>query len=280
MEAREPVSLGGAQETLLLPLWGRAIETRKSQPLLVDPAAIRIADALDYDFTAMAQKVNPVTRLSWIMRSLHIDRATRAFLSVHPEATIVNLGCGLDTTFERVDNGRLTWFDLDLPDVIALRRRFIPDSERRRALAGSLLEDAWRKDVEPRGSVLFLAAGVLYYLREDELRAWLKGMASPFPDAELVFDACSPLGLRLANKRVIAAAGMNAGAFLKWGLKRARDLETWDAPVAVIEHFPMFRGAGRGLTIGESLGAFVSDALAVMSIVRLRFAPPSPQTET
>ena len=134
MSQAEPFALSGVQKTLLLPLWGRAVESGKAHPLLVDPAAVAIVTALPYDFAAMARNLDPITRLSWIARSLHIDRTIRAFLDLHPAAAIVHLGCGLDTTFERVVNCQLHWFDLDLPDVTALRRRLVPEGERRAPL--------------------------------------------------------------------------------------------------------------------------------------------------
>jgi O-methyltransferase involved in polyketide biosynthesis len=89
--------------------------------LLVDQVAVRAIDTMDYDFSTIAANINPITRAAWIVRSLHADAALRAFLREHPSATVVNLGCGLDTTFARVDNGTVTWYDLDLPDVIELR---------------------------------------------------------------------------------------------------------------------------------------------------------------
>lgn len=272
MSAILPIALGSVQKTLLLPLWGRAVESCKPHPLLVDTLAVEIAGALDYDFAAMARNLSAVTRLSWIARSLHMDGTARAFLAAHPGATIVNLGCGLDTTFERVDNGKLHWFDVDLPDVIVLRRRLLPEGERRRAVAGSIVDEAWRAEIEPREAVLFLAAGVLYYLREAEVKDLLSGVADAFPGAEMIFDACSPFGRRVANRRVIAAGGMDAGAELQWGLRDAKALESWDRRIAVVESYPMFRGARRGLRLSERAGTLASDALNLMSIVRLRFA--------
>ena len=271
MSQSEPVALKNVQQTLLLPLWGRAVETRKEHPLLVDRKADEIVAALDYDFAAMAESLSPISRLSWIVRCLRFDEAARSFLAAHPDATMVNLGCGLDTTFERVDNGRLRWFDVDLLDVIALRRRLIPESERSRLVVGSLLEEGWRKAIEPRDAVFFIAAGVLYYLREEQVRALLSGLATEFPDAQLIFDACSPLGQKLANKAVIAAAGMDFGAYLQWGLRRAQDLETFDSRISVAESHLMFRGARRGMNLGDQARTLVSDALGMMSIVRLRF---------
>ena len=268
------VELGSVQKTLLLPLWGRAVETGKARPLLVDQTAVKIIAALDYDFSTIAQGISPITQLSWIARSLHMDRTIREFLKRYPGATFVNLGCGLDTTFERVDNGRLCWYDLDLPDVVELRRKFIPESERRRFIASSLLDDAWLRQLPAPEGVLFLAAGVLYYLQESQVKAFLTKLADAFSDSEVVFDACTPLGLKMANKRVIKAGGMDESAILKWPLPRAKEMESWDRRIAVLANYPIFQGMKQGLTVREKWGTFLSDLLRIMSIVHLRLGPP------
>jgi len=280
MSTTNAVELGGVQETLLLPLWGRAVETRKARPLLVDQTAVRIIETLDYDFSTIAQGISPITQLAWIARSLHMDRTIQEFLKHHPNATFVNLGCGLDTTFERVDNGRLCWYDLDFPDVVELRRKFITESDRRKFIASSLLDNAWSRQLKTADAIFFLAAGVLYYLEESQVKAFLIKLADGFAGSEIVFDACSPLGLKMANKKVIKAGGMDESAILKWELHRAQDMRSWDSRIAVIADYPIFRNVKHGLSIHEKWGTFLSDLLRIMSIVHLRLGSPgTPRAE-
>lgn len=268
------VELGSVQKTLLLPLWGRAVESGKARPLLVDQTAVKIIATLDYDFSIIAQGISTISQLAWIARSLHMDRTIREFLKRHPGATIVNLGCGLDTTFERVNNGRLCWYDLDLPDVIELRRRFIPESDRRKFIASSLLDEAWLRQLETADPIFFLAAGVFYYLQESQVKAFLIKLADAYLGSEVMFDACSPLGLKMANKRVIKAGGMDESAILKWGLPRARDLQSWDGRITVLSDYPIFQNMKQGLSIREKWGTFLSDALRIMSIIHVRLGSP------
>ena len=105
MENSNEINLGSVQKTLLLPLWGRAIETQKPTPLLVDRKAVSIISNIPYDFTVIAKNVPPISRISWIARSIYFDKKIKEFIDIFPEATIVNIGCGLDTTFDRMDNG-------------------------------------------------------------------------------------------------------------------------------------------------------------------------------
>jgi O-methyltransferase involved in polyketide biosynthesis len=265
-----PAALGSVQRTLLLPLWGRAVETKKPHPLLVDPSAVRITDRLDYDFSTIAANISFVSQLAWIARSLHIDQTIRTFLEQHPKTTIVNLGCGLDTTFERVDNGTLYWYDLDLPDVIELRTRYIQPTSRRQFIARSILDDSWMDVLEPANSVLFVAAGVLYYFEESQVRTVLSKLADRFPGSELIFDACSPRGLRIANKRVIEGGGMDATAQLKWGIRRASEILEWDRHFTIVAEYPIFRGLKDKLSLKEKWGTFLSDTLGIMSMIHVR----------
>jgi O-methyltransferase involved in polyketide biosynthesis len=269
--AANPALLGSVQKTLLLPLWGRAVEMRKAHPLLVDPTAARIIDSIDYDFSTIATNISFVSQLAWIARSLHIDRTIRKFLEQHPVGTIVNLGCGLDTTFERVDNGTLAWFDLDLPDVIDLRSHYIREEQRRSFIACSMLDDKWIDRVKVTDAVLFVAAGVLYYFEETQVRALMSRLADRFPGSELIFDACSPRGLRIANKRVIEDGGMDASAQLKWGIAKATGIQNWDGRITVVAEYPIFREMKRGLSLKEKWAAFLSDSLRIMSMVHLHF---------
>ena len=271
MAERIRVDLRNVQKTLLLPLWGRAVETRKRKPLLVDKTAVEIIERIDYDFTTIATNINPITQLAWIARSLHVDRTVREFLERHPHGTIVNIGCGLDTTFERVDNGSLLWYDLDLPDVVALRKQFISDSQRRRHIASSFLDEAWCSELKAEDSILFIAAGVFYYFEEDQMKRCLSRLAGSFPGGEAFFDAASPLGMRTANKVVIQAGGMDRSSFLKWGIESAYEIESWDHRIRVVEEFPMFRGIKRRVSFKAKIGTFMSDVLRIMFMVRLIF---------
>jgi O-methyltransferase involved in polyketide biosynthesis len=269
--APSAVRLGSVQKTLLLPLWGRAVETRRPRPLLVDTAAAEIVARLEHDFSMIAANTHPITRLAWIARSIHVDRTVRELLARHPRATVVNLGCGLDTTFERVDNGQVNWIDLDLPDVVALRNELIAPRSRRRTVAASILDPAWAEGLRSDQGLMLVAAGVLYYLDEATVRQWLARTAAALAGGEIVFDAASPRGVRVANRRVLESTGMDAGAALRWGIERPVEIAGWDPRIEVLETYPMFHGLRSRLAWRARVGTLLSDALNIMSMVRLRF---------
>ena len=117
------------------------MESKKPHPLLIDDLAVKIIDSVNFDFSLMSKNLDDITQIAWIKRSLICDQVIKKFLNHNPKGTIINIGCGLDTTFERIDNSYLTWYDLDLPDVIELRKKFIQENERRKFIASSF----WKK---------------------------------------------------------------------------------------------------------------------------------------
>ncbi|MFI7351635.1 class I SAM-dependent methyltransferase [Streptomyces sp. NPDC049936] len=188
---REKPLLGTVQETLLIPLYARAVETRKEHALLRDPRAEEIVASIDYDFG----RFDGLPSLTGaLLRTLLFDRWVAEFLSAHPQATVVEIGTGLNTRYERVDNGRARWFELDLPDVIALRRRFFTDTPQRTMIASSVTDAAWAAEVASGagGPYLFLAEAVLPYLDEADVRQVVDLLADRFPGALLALDTAGP----------------------------------------------------------------------------------------
>ena len=124
MPETKPELLSGVAETLLIPLYMRAMESQRPDALVRDEKAVALVTQLASTFPGSGRSGCPScsTRCASYSPANSIATA-RDFLSRHPEAVVVHIGCGLDSRFERVDNGRVEWYDLDLPEVIALRRK-------------------------------------------------------------------------------------------------------------------------------------------------------------
>ncbi len=270
MSEKVAVDLGSVQKTLFLPLWGRAFESKKAKPLLVDKAALEIIEKVDYDLSTTAQNMHELTQIAWIMRSICVDKVIRQFLHDCPKATVVNIGCGLDTTFDRVDNGSLVWYDLDLPDVIRLRRAFIAETGRRKFISASFLDRGWLKDIEVTDGVLFIAAGVFYYFEEYEIKDFLIRLADSFPGGEIVFDVSSPYGVKVANRAVIRNAGLDETSFLKWGLASTQTIASWDKRFRILATYSYFRQKNTSLTLRNKLLGLLSDLLRIQYLVHLQ----------
>jgi O-methyltransferase involved in polyketide biosynthesis len=238
-------SLSGVAETLLITLYIRATDSRRPDALIKDERAEALVRQLDPETLRKTLALTEDTgRLVLILKSREFDRFAQDFLGCHPDVVVVHIGCGLDTRFERVcpelpNNGQVEWYDLDLPEVIDLRRALIGgEGGHYHLLAGSVLEDAWLEAVEPHHPrpFLFLAEGVFMYFTEAQVKSLVMRLNEHFPAAELVFDAYSPF-MRLAhNLRVFRK---RIGAHLNWDLKHSQDLEGWGAGIRLLdERFP------------------------------------------
>ena len=229
------VDLDPVEETLLIPLWAKAEEARRPDAVLRDPRADSIRDRLDYDFDRLADA--RASQLGCCVRGRLMDSWVCAHLATHPGCVVVDLGCGLDGRFERVDDGRACWFELDLPSVIGLRRSFFHEGARRRMLATSVLDEAWLDEIEAAaagGPVLFVTEGMLPYLEPAEVRALLGRLATRFPGATLMFDAMSPLVVRHQDRH---DAMRHFEARFTWGVAGLESLEDCGIRVEETQRF-------------------------------------------
>jgi O-methyltransferase involved in polyketide biosynthesis len=192
--------LTGVSETALMTLSVRANEARRPDSIIDDPMAIELADSIDYDFA----KFGFTRRQDMALRALAYDRATRRYLVDHPEATVVALAEGLQTSFYRLDAARFgdqfRWLTVDLPPMVELRRKLLPASDRVRMCAQSALDFSWMDGVETRHGVFVTAEGLLMYLQPDEALDLITECANRFPGGQMMFDL-PPTGLAALHRR-------------------------------------------------------------------------------
>ena len=240
-ETRVP-TLSDVSETLLIPLYYRAIETQRPDAMIKDEKAVELIRQLSskgtlrYDSDWLKQTpMSEANKVLRIMLTREMDRYARDFLGRHPEATVIHIGCGLDSRFDRVDDGQVEWYDLDVPDVIELRRKLIGDEGGRYHLLGcSVLEDAWLETVMVHcGSpFLFLAEGVFMYFEEAQVKSLVLRLRDHFPGAELVFDAWRPFEVWLGN--------LVFGGLLRWGFWHSQELEGWGNGIRLLDEWGYF----------------------------------------
>jgi O-methyltransferase involved in polyketide biosynthesis len=224
---------------------------------------------LEYDFSKIENKMNPLTRAAWIARSIYFDTKIKQFLGKFPEASIINIGCGLDTTYDRINNNRAVWYEIDFPEVIELRKKYINESPNRIFLPYSVLDKAWHKKIENKSNVFLMIAGVIYYFDELHVRSLFQSIAEAFDKCELVFDYSSTKGVRIANKKVIEDGGMDKNAYLKWGTNNIYELEKWNMKMRILENTKMFHDYKRKFPFVKRIGMVISDALSIMSLVHI-----------
>lgn len=215
------IKLKNENEPYLHTLYGKALDSRTENPILGDTFADDVVRKIDFDFESL--KIDKGSSISLPVRAGHLDGWTREFLALNPGATVLNMGCGLDSRILRVDPpAGVCWFDIDLPDVIELRRQLYPGRHDYYMIGSSVTETEWLDGIPKDKPVLVVAEGLLQYIPENEVTALFTRITENFPRGQFIFDAYSRqmiwLVMRLASSR-------NAGVNLRWGITDPHELE-------------------------------------------------------
>jgi O-methyltransferase involved in polyketide biosynthesis len=233
---KPPPRLDAIAETLLIPLCYRAEEARQPKPLVSDPRAQDIINRLGIDPAHLRWRA--AQQVFAMLRARRFDRWARAFLAGHPRSVVVEIGCGLDARFERLDDGQVTWFDLDLPEVIDLRRHFFTDTARREMIGCSVFNSEWMDCIPTAGNHhLFLAEGIFAYFPESEVRLAITAIARRFPGSEMVVDTLSPFMVR-SSGMVPWFRGYKVRP--RWGVSDPRSVERWGSGIRLLESYGYF----------------------------------------
>lgn len=267
------------QETLVIPLYARKLCSEQFPGMFRDEKAMELMGRLDYDFSRMEKKSHSLVQrfgaLEVAMRQNDLAIEVRDYLKEHPKAAVVNLGCGLDQTGENCDNGQCEIYNVDLPDVIALRAQLLPEKPRVHNIAADLKDTAWFEKIDGAQGAVFFAAGVFYYFRKHEVKALVHKMARHFPGGTLVFDTAGKRAVAMMIKTWVKQMGIEeVDAFFHVG----------DIEKDVIPWMKKSKVTSRGYMLGyndlkdPSVSPFfrflakLGDSRMRMQIVRMDFA--------
>ncbi|MUM18752.1 class I SAM-dependent methyltransferase [Mycobacterium sp. CBMA271] len=214
------VDLSGAPQTMLATFYAKSLDADLPEPILNDVYARDIVDRIDYDWskTTITAKRSPAVTT----RSAHFDNWARTFLSAHPDAVVLHLGCGLDSRFFRLDPGPgVEWYDVDYPDVTTLREKLYPEREHYHVVAASVTDPAWLAGIPGDRPVLAIGEGLTMYLMEEDGIALFRRIVEHFPSGELQFDAFNTFGIKTQWSNAVVR---RSGATLHWGVDGPDDL--------------------------------------------------------
>ncbi|RWB61340.1 class I SAM-dependent methyltransferase [Mesorhizobium sp.] len=233
----EKVNLSGARETLLMTLYGKAMESRLPHSLLKDRFADEAVRKIDYDFSRL--KVDDNLGIGFAIRAKTLDVGVQDFLARNPSAIVLHLGCGLDTRFFRVDPPQdVDWFDVDYPEVVALRRKLYPSRENCHLVASSVTEPDWLVDVPRNRLAIVVAEGLTPYLAADEGQRLFTRLVWHLAGGELVFDAYNRFGLKLMRLNPAIKA---TGAEVHWAIEDPHELERAVPKLQFVEEIPAYK---------------------------------------
>ena len=227
---QEQVHFTKEKETMLITLYGRAVESQSKDPIICDVAAEEAIKRIDYDFKNLKMSRNEI--LATAARAKVFDDWTDEFLTKNPQSTVLYLGCGLDSRVFRINPIKsVEWFDVDFPETIELRKHLFPKRAEYHMIGSSVTEEEWLNQIPSDRPVLIIAEGLLYYLTEDEVKTLFKRLVDHFQGGQIIFDATSKLYLRLQKTNIGVSA---TGAKMKWGLKNPHELEEWMPQVKLV----------------------------------------------
>lgn len=268
------------QETLIIPLYARKMCSELFADIYCDKTAAELIDKIDYDFSGVAEKSDGIMQkfgfLEVAMRQNDIAWEIKDYLSTHPNAAVVNLGCGLDNTDRNCDNGKCRIYNIDFPAVIAVRNALMPAGEREENIACDINDTKWFDKIDSSEGAVFFASGVFYYFLTEQVKSLIRAMASAFCGGRLVFDAAGKTAVKMISKTWLKSAEIkDVGAYFS-----VSDAKKELSP----QNGGNIRVSSRGYMLGyndlrrsASVGGFfrllakLGDGVMKMQIVRLDF---------
>lgn len=209
------INITGVPETMIQTLYARAKESQKSNPLIYDSQAIEIVNKLDYDFSKADKDMKMSAGV--IARTIMLDKMVKGYVDSHKAATVINIACGMDTRVYRVDNGKIRWYNIDLPETINVRKRFLDENGRISMIACSAMDKAWTDKIgKVQGDVLVVIEGLTMYLTEEDVKQILTIISNHFSanDVTLFMEFMSPFVVKSVKEKSID----QSGAKFTWGV--------------------------------------------------------------
>lgn len=218
MERKYHIERNTVQETLVIPMYGRMKSSQLYPFLFKDDGAARLMSRIDYDFSSLeSNSRNTMQRFGFLevaVRQYNLAWEVRDYLKTHPNAAVVNLGCGLYDTGRHCDNGTCRIYNIDYPDVIEVRNDLIPPGAREVNIACDLNDISWFQAIDASGGAVFFASGVFYYFLRSQVQKLVSAMAAAFPGGRLVFDAANRTAVKLMLKTWVKYAKIkDVGAY-------------------------------------------------------------------
>ena len=266
------------QETLILPLYSRKLCTELYPNLYRDETAVRLIDQIDYDFSEAEKNSRSLMQrfgaLEVAMRQNDLAFEVRDYLKDHPNAAVVNLGCGLDSTDKACDNGSCKIYNLDFPDVITVRNELLSAGDREQNVPCDLNDTAWFSQIDASNGAVFFASGVFYYFLTEQVKALVQAMADAFPGGVLVFDATNRTAVKMIAKTWLKSAKIkDVGAYFAVS-DAPKEIGAWDSRLQVTSRGYML---GYNDLLDPSVSGFfrflarVGDGMMKMQIVKINF---------
>lgn len=247
--------INDVSQTSFITLYCHALETLSAHPILSDPKSVEITSELNKTLSSSERELDRILVSGKLPESVVVHIAIRAkrydeyakdFLEKFPDGVIVNIGCGLDSRFLRIDNGHGIFYDLDLPEIIAIKKKFFSETERYHFIAGSVLDFSWMDIVrQHKGPFLFMAEGVFMYLDGNDVRSLVLMFQKKFPGSELVCEVFNTIWIRppwkmFTDYKLQKRMHIGKDAMFRSGIRDSREMEQWHTGIVFLDDWSYF----------------------------------------
>ena len=247
--------IGDVAATSFVTLYCHAIETLSDNPILADPKSVEIMIELNKTLSTAEHTLDRILVTGTLdkrlvvliaIRAKKYDEYSRDFLKRFSEGVIVNIGCGLDSRFLRIDNGRVIFYDLDLPEIIAIKKAFFNETERYHLIASSVLDFDWIAPVlRHKGPFLFMAEGVFMYLGGEDVRSLILEIQEKFRGSELICEVVNSIWLRPLLKKILdykmqRQVHLGKDAMFRSGIRDGPEMEQWHSGIQFLDEWSYF----------------------------------------
>lgn len=247
---KEKVNVTGVPETMIQTLYARAKETKKQNAKFKDEFAVELVENMDYDFSKADQDI--MMSCGVIARTIVLDRMTEQYLSKHENTVVVNIACGLDTRCYRMKGKYLCWYNVDLPETMRIRRRFLTETDPVYQIAKSAMDVSYIDDIDYHGeNVLAIIEGLTMYLCEEDIRKMFSIIEHAFSEVTVMVETMSPFVVKHVKEKSIEGSH----AKFTWGVKNGKQLQkilpafSAQQEVSLVEGMkelmPVYRVAGK-----------------------------------
>lgn len=244
------IELGDVQETALIPLACRASETKRRSPRIKDTKAVQIMDALNI---APKKYDKILTHECVVARTIMFDETVKKLIEKYPDAVCINMGCGMDDRFSRVDNRKITWYNIDLPDSITVRKKVYEESDREKMISGSILEAEWTKKIPKDKPVIIIAEGLFMYFTQEQIRCILDMISDNFTKGFLVVE----LMRQAAMKEKLHETVRNTNAKFGWGCRNGHAIEELNRKFKLLSETSFSEQMQKSTLISKILGTVI-----------------------
>jgi methyltransferase (TIGR00027 family) len=247
------ISLGDVAATSLITLYCHALESQSRNPIITDPKAVELMQLFNPELTRsenrlhrkmVAGRLDQKMMVHIAVRTRRYDQYVKDFLNQSPHGIIVNIGCGFDTRFYRIDNGQVDFYDLDFPEVIEIKQKVLTENSRYHFIPSSVLDYEWMERLSQSGKrpMMFVAEGVFMYLHTAEVRDLILKLQAEFPGSELVCEVFNALWLTrpwkgMINFKMQRELHMGQEATFNFGIRDSRDMEKWNPGIEFLDEW-------------------------------------------